>query len=134
MLGLPSPCSPRLARLSLLVLALVFFSPLTIAAPMKPLGAFDQHQDVGAPKLAGNAVYNLTDQTYTLSGGGPNAGARLEQFHLAWTKIKGDFIVQASVRFIDPGTPARRELGIMVRDSLGGSSRYAAASVQGDTL
>jgi Tol biopolymer transport system component len=101
---------------------------------MKRLGAFDQHQDVGAPKLAGNASYDPTDQVYTLSGGGPNAGTALEQFHFAWTKLEGDFIVQASVRFDDPGSQPRRQLGIMVRDSLAGSSRYAAASVHGEAL
>jgi Tol biopolymer transport system component len=100
---------------------------------MKPLGAFDHHQDIGDPKLAGNGVYNPTDQTYTLSGAGPNAGIALEQFHLAWTKLEGDFIVQASVRFLGPGTQ-RRELGIMARDSLAASSPHAAASVHGDTL
>jgi TolB protein len=120
-------------RLSIFALALLI-SPLTIAAPMKQLGAFDQHQDVGAPQLAGTAAYNPTDQTYTLSGAGPNADAALERFHFAWTKIKGDFIIQASVRFVDPGGASQHELGIMARDSLEGASRYAAAGVHGDTL
>ena len=99
---------------------------------MKQLGAFDHHQDVGAPTLAGNAVYNAANQTYTLSGGGPNVAA-LEQFHWAWTTLEGDFIVQATVHFAGPVT-SRRELGIMVRDSRASSSRYAAASVRDDTL
>ncbi|HWO09196.1 MAG TPA: hypothetical protein VNN80_06940 [Polyangiaceae bacterium] len=101
---------------------------------MKPLGAFSHHQDVGEPKLAGDAVYNPSDQSYTLSGAGPNMGTAPDPFHLAWAKLEGDFIVQASVRFVGTGTHPRRELGIMVRDSLAGSARYAAASVRGDTL
>jgi TolB protein len=126
---------PRLAHWSILALALLI-PRLAFAAPPKPLGAFDQHQDVGSPKLAGNAVYDATAQTYTLSDSGPHVGSALEQFHLAWKKIKGDFILQASVRFAGTGTGAqpRRELGIMVRDALTSSSRYAAASVHGDTL
>jgi TolB protein len=101
---------------------------------MKSLGVFDHHQDVGDPKVAGNAVYSLTDQTYTLSGAGVNQPTTLEQFHFAWKKLKGDFIVQATVRFIGAGTNPRRKLGIAVRGSGGGTSRYAAACVHGDTL
>jgi hypothetical protein len=37
---------------------------------LKALGVFDHHQDVGAPKVAGSAVYDPTDETYTLSGAG----------------------------------------------------------------
>jgi TolB protein len=107
---------------------------LTLSAPMKPLGAFEHHQDVGDPKLAGSAVYSPTDQAYTLSGAGANVDPALEQFHLAWKKIKGDFIIQASVRFAGTGARPRHELGIMVRDALAPSARYAAASVHGDTV
>jgi len=117
----------------MLALALLLSGP-SPSAPTKALGVFEHHQDVGDPKLAGNAVYSPTDQTYTLSGSGQNVGAALDQFHLAWKKIKGDFIIQASVRFAGTGALPRRELGIMVRDALTGSSRYAAASVHGDTV
>ena len=56
---------------------------------MNPLGIFDHHQDVGDPKLAGNAVYDPTDQTYTLSGAGANLWGTRDQFHFAGKKIKG---------------------------------------------
>jgi TolB protein len=128
-----SPCFRRLSQLSILVVALLM-ARLALSAPMKPLGAFDHHQDVGNPKLAGNAVYNPSDQTYMLSSAAPNAGTALEQLHLGWKKIKGDFIIQASVRFAGTGAHPGRELGIMVRDALASSSRYAAASVRGDSL
>jgi TolB protein len=129
----PRPCSPRLLQLSILVAALLS-SSLALSAPMNPLGAFDHHQDVGKPKVAGEAVYNPSDQTYTLSSPSSNVGNALERLHLAWKKIKGDFIIQATVRFAGTGAQPRRQLGIMVRDALAGSSRYAAASVHGDTL
>jgi TolB protein len=112
----------------------LLISPLALSAPEKPLGAFDHRLDVGNPKLAGDTVYNPSDQTYTLSSPGPNADNALEQLPLAWRKIKGDFIVQATVRFAGTGARPRRELGIMARDALAGSSRYAAASVHGDTV
>jgi TolB protein len=116
-----------------MVLLALLISRIGLAAPMKPLGAFDHHQDVGDAKLAGNAVYDPGDQAYTLSSPGPNVGTALEPLHFAWKKIKGDFIIQATVRFAGTGAHPRRELGIMVRDALAGSSRYAAASVHGDT-
>lgn len=101
---------------------------------MKPIGVFDHHQDIGEPKFAGGAVYNRTDQTYTLSGAGVGGASAPDQFHFAWKKITGDFIVQATVRFIGTGTNPRRKLGIVARDALNGSSRFAAACVHGDTL
>jgi TolB protein len=101
---------------------------------MKPLGVFDHHQDVGDAKFAGGAVYNLTDQTYTLSGAGVNTRTTLDQFHFVWKRIAGDFIVQATVRFIGTGDSPRRKIGIIARDALVGPSRYAAACVHGDTL
>jgi TolB protein len=104
-----------------LVLALLVFREAHPAS-MNELGAFDHHQDVGAAKLAGNAAYDLATQTYTLSSGRPNAGASPEQFHLAWKKLEGDFILQATVRFAHSAKAPRRALGIMVRNSLAGSS------------
>jgi TolB protein len=101
---------------------------------MKSLGIFDHHQDIGGPKAAGSAVYNVADQTYTLSSAGVSLPTTLEQFHFVSKKIKGDFIVQATVRFIGTGTNPRSKLGIAVRSALGGSSRYAAASVHGEAL
>jgi TolB protein len=101
---------------------------------MKPIGAFDHHQDVGEPKLAGNAVYDPSAQTYTLSGAGANMWSTRDEFHFASKKIKGDFIVQATVRFIGSGTNHHRKIGIIAREALSGSSRHAAAVVHGDTL
>jgi Tol biopolymer transport system component len=101
---------------------------------MKALGVFEQHQDVGDPKLAGDAAYDLTAQTYTLCGAGVALSSTPDQFHFAWKKIKGDFIVQATVRFIGMGGNPRRQLGIIARDALSGGSRYAAACVHGDSL
>jgi hypothetical protein len=91
--------------------------------------------------LPGNAAYNPDDQSYTLSGAVPNSVTAPGQFHFAWKRIAGDFILRATVRFMGTGAQASAgtprtpgELGLMVRDSLTGSSRYVAASVHDDTL
>jgi Tol biopolymer transport system component len=124
-------CPRHLARALVLALVVHVSSPALSAQP-QALGAFAQHQDVGTSRLAGTATYDATTQTYTLSSTGSNAGAAPDQFHLAWTKLQGDFIIQASVRFVGSPLP-RHQLGLMVRDSLASSSRYAAATVHGDT-
>jgi TolB protein len=100
----------------------------------QPVGIFDHHQDVGNPKLKGSVVYNEKDQTYTMSGAGVNMWAGIDQFHFLWKKIKGDFIIQATIQFIGKGTDPHRKIGIIARDKLTTDSRYADACVHGDIL
>ena len=107
---------------------------MSLSAQMKPLGVFDHHQDVGEPKIAGHGTYQEADQTYTMTGAGVNIWGDRDQFHFAWKKIKGDFIVQATIRFVGEGTNPHRKIGIMARDALTTGSRYADACVHGDTL
>jgi Tol biopolymer transport system component len=123
----------RAARAFFVALA-IQLSLLPLSAQMKSLGVFDHHQDVGDPKLAGNAVYNEADQTYTVTGAGADMWTNRDQFHFAWKKIKGDFIVQTTVRFVGTGAAARRKIGIIARDALTTDSRYADACVHGDRL
>ena len=105
-----------------------------LQAQMQPLGMFDHHEDVGNPKLKGTAVFNKETQTYTLSSAGKNMWATADQFHFAWKKIKGDFIIKATVRFIGKGTNPHRKIGIIARDKLSTNSRYADACVHGEQL
>src|SRR5690349_16719481 len=54
-----------------------------------PLGDFEAHGDVGAPKIAGYATYNAASQVYTLSAGGVNIWAKRDEFQYAYRKVKG---------------------------------------------
>lgn len=114
----------------------IFISTLTLPlfAQLQPLGVFDHHQDVGDPKLKGSAVYHAEDQSYEVTGAGINMWAGADQFHFLWKKIKGDFIIQATVEFVGKGTDAHRKIGIIARDKLTTDSRYADACVHGDIL
>lgn len=103
-------------------------------AQLQPVGIFDHHQDIGNPKLKGSVVYDEKEQTYTVSGAGMNMWASADQFHFLWKKIKGDFIIQATIQFIGNGTDPHRKIGIIARDNLNTGSRYADACVHGDTL
>jgi TolB protein len=82
----------------------------------QPVGAFDHHGDIGDPKIKGSATYNSSDQTYTLSGAGKNMWTNADQFQFLWKKIKGDFIINATVRFIGKGTVDHRKIGIMASE------------------
>src|SRR5688500_11374712 len=101
---------------------------------LEPVGIFDHHQDVGNPALKGAVIYDKENQTYTMSGAGKNMWATEDQFHFLWKKIKGDFIIRASIKFIGNGTDAHRKIGIMARDEATTDSRYADACVHGDIL
>jgi TolB protein len=117
------------------LMLLVTCSNVTILfAQLEPVGIFEHHQDVGNPKLKGSAIYDKESQVYTLTGGGNNMWYTADQLHFAWKKIKGDFIIRATVKFIGKGTDDHRKIGIIARDNLNTDSRYADACVHGDIL
>jgi len=117
------------------VLIMLLLIPFPILfAQLHPIGVFDHHEDVGNPKLKGSGIYNKNDQTYTLSSAGKNMWTNADQFHFAWKKIKGDFIIKATVRFIGKGAADHRKIGIIARDRLTTGSRYADACVHGNVL
>ena len=118
---------------------LVFFLLLLSCPPLwaqnsaagTPLGLFDAHGDVGNPIRQGNVTYNPATQEYLMEGAGTNMWQRIDQFHFLWKKIKGDFIITASVKFIGKGVAGHRKIGIIARDQLTTGSRYADACVHG---
>lgn len=106
----------------------------SLHADMNPLGLFNHHQDVGKPKLAGSASYDSKTQSYTLSAAGLNMWAAEDEHHFAWKKIKGDFIMRATLEFVGEGVDPHRKIGIIARNHLGKGSSQAYACVHGDTL
>lgn len=120
---------------SYLVLFIVSFQAnFVYGQALEPVGIFDHHQDVGDPKLKGSVVYDKDNQTYTMSGAGKNMWATEDQFHFLWKKIKGDFMIRATIKFIGKGAAEHRKIGIIARDNLNTGSRYADACVHGDIL
>ncbi|MBC7948065.1 MAG: PD40 domain-containing protein [Chitinophagaceae bacterium] len=97
-------------------------------------GMFEGHGDVGQPALPGSSSYNKLTQEYTLQGAGVNMWGSTDQFHFLWKKIKGDFIISATIRFVGNGRHDHRKIGIMAREKLTPDSRYADACVHGDEL
>src|SRR5215207_10883539 len=88
-----------------------------ISAQAVPLGDFDAHGDIGAPKIAGSAAYNPVSQDYTLTAAGTNMWAQRDEFHFVWKKMGGDFILQTRVELIGKGVDPHRKAGLIVRVS-----------------
>ncbi len=100
-----------------------------------PVGIFDDHLDIGHPKLAGDASYDETSQAYTLKGAGDNIWFNRDEFQFAYKKIKGDFILTADFDFAGDtaGANGHRKTGWMIRESTdeGAASANACKHIDG---
>src|SRR6187402_3116782 len=105
-----------------------------ISAQSSPVGDFDAHGDIGAPKIAGSAAYNPVSQDYVLTAGGTNMWAERDEFHFVWKRMTGDFILQTRVELIGKGVDPHRKAGLIVRAGLDADAPYADAVVHGDGL
>jgi WD40 repeat protein len=109
-------------------------SILALSAQSSPLGDFDAHGDVGAPKIAGSAAYNPVSQDYTLTAAGTNMWAQRDEFHFVSKRMTGDFILQTRVELIGKGVDPHRKAGLIVRAGMDADAAYADAVVHGDGL
>jgi len=98
------------------------------------LGDFDGHGDIGSPRIAGAATYSAVLQEYTLSAGGTNMWGERDEFHFAWTRTTGDFILQARIQFLGKGVDPHRKAGWIVRPSQDADAPYVDGVVHGDGL
>jgi TolB protein len=124
-----------LARISFLVsVTVVAAIPGTSSLGAQPVGIFEDHGDIGPVANHGSATYHADEDRYTLSGAGENIWAKHDEFQFAWKKMKGDFLLQARVKFIDRGVIEHRKTGWMVRESLEPDSAYVDVAVHGSGL
>ena len=109
-----------------------------IVSAQKPIGIFDDHLDIGHPKLTGAADYDDKTQTYNIVGAGYNIWFNRDEFHFVYKKIKGDFILTADFDFTGDtvGTVGHRKIGWMIRESLDEAavSMVACKHIDGLTL
>lgn len=97
-------------------------------------GIFQNHSDVGNPKIKGSTIYDSKTKTYTLNGGGYNIWFNRDEFQFDYKKLKGDFILTANFEFIGEGKEGHRKIGWMVRESLADSAVHISAVSHGDGL
>lgn len=109
--------------------------PLLSAMPENMrLGDFTGHDDIGSPKIPGSATYDPATQSYTIAGAGTNMWFARDQFHFAWKRVRGDFILRTRFEFIGSGSVAHRKVGWMVRPNLDADAPYADCAEHGDGL
>jgi len=118
------------------MLAAVLLCPLfpTLSIAQKPVGLFSKDADIGAVLHPGSASYDAATQTYSLSGSGSNIWFNHDEFHYAYIRIKGDFILQARGQLVGKGVELHRKFGWMVRSTLDSSAAMICAAVHGDGL
>lgn len=73
------------------------------------MGIFTNHTDIGNPKIKGAVVYNTNDQSYNLKAAGYNIWFNRDEFHYAYRKLKGDFILTADVQLTGEGKDPHRK-------------------------
>jgi TolB protein len=113
---------------------LVLVGAVTGEAQEPGLGQFDGHGDVGSPRLAGSATWNAASQEYVLTAAGVNMWGPRDEFHFAWRKMKGDFVLPARVELLGQGVDHHRKLGWIARKTLDDDSPYVDGTVHGDGL
>lgn len=128
-----------MSMIKIIFLPTVFLSLLLSAATQvfadgTRLGQFDAHGDIGNVKKPGFAKYDEENQVYTIGGSGANMWADTDEFHYAWRKIKGDFIVRARMELIGEGVDPHRKIGWTVRRDLDPHGMHVNASLHGDGL
>jgi TolB protein len=105
-----------------------------VAAGQAATGIFEHHADIGDCQIAGDMVYDPGNQTCLMTGSGENIWFDRDQFHFAWMRMKGDFILRARVDFIGKGGHAHRKAGLMVRAGTGTGAPHVSGVVHGDGL
>ena len=104
------------------------------AISQNPAGIFERTADVGPVRHAGKASYDPETQVYRLSGAGANAWFAQDEFHYAYKKLEGDFILQARGKWLGEGADPHRKFGWMARTGLDTSAAMVCATVHGDGL
>src|SRR6266576_595623 len=98
------------------------------------LGVFDHHGDVGRTRNPGSVVYDAVHEVYTIAGSGANMWADHDDFHFAWKRLQGNFILTARAQFTGAGVEPHRKLGWTVRSTLATGAPHVTAAVHGDGL
>jgi TolB protein len=101
-----------------LSLLLFFFFCQSIQS-QRPVGIFQNHEDIGNPRLAGSSSYDEPTQSYYIKGSGYNIWFNRDEFQFLYKKISGDFVLTANFEFMGDtaGAVGHRKIGWMIRES-----------------
>src|SRR5690606_33844709 len=99
---------------------------MILVALAAALGQFEAHADLGISVPPGRTTYNAVSQEYTLSPSGTT--------HIVWRRIKGNFILQASVEPGGENPSPDGAVGIVIRNGIGPESSYAGLLIGAEGL
>ena len=117
-----------------IVLAVAVISSLPSYGQDYMRNMFDGQNDIGNCRFKGDLQFMPGSQGYLLTGSGDNIWSGEDQFHFAWKKLSGDFILTADISFVGKGSHEHRKAGWMIRSSLDPRSPHVSAAVHGDGL
>ena len=86
----------KLVCMKKITLLLCFLLAILFSANAQKTGMFDGNEDVGNPAKKEQQII-IPNQEYTMTCGGRNMWANNDQFRFLWNKIKGDFMISATV-------------------------------------
>src|SRR5712664_1465182 len=93
-------------KMRLGILAPLLASLLSIAKIMagEDFGLFEGQGDVGKPSKAGSVIFNSTNRTYVVSGGGANMWSTNDDFYFVWKRLSGNFSLAADIEGLGAST------------------------------
>lgn len=113
---------------------ILLISCSVVFAQNNPVGFFETHKDIGNPKIKGSVIYDANEQNYTIRSGGYNIWFNRDEFHYAYNKIKGDFILTANMKLLGKGVDPHRKIGWMIRASEQDDAAQISAVLHGDGM
>jgi regulation of enolase protein 1 (concanavalin A-like superfamily) len=120
------PIRPHLFVVLFLAILHAAAHAAVVSSPVVGLPAPWQHQDIGDPGRAGNAISE--GSKFTILGGGADIGGVADECHFAYQKVSGDAVLVARVAGMRD-TNLWAKAGVMIRESLGAGSRHALMAV-----
>ena len=109
----------------LLFILIFSFCSTGLRAQSGSIGIFTHNEDIGNPKLKGDARYDAATKTYFVKGAGYNIWFARDEFRFLYKELSGDFILRANFQLVGTKGNAHRKMGWMIRES----SDEAAASI-----
>ncbi len=117
-----------------LCLTFAFLMSFVALKAQNPVGFFENHADIGPVLNKGTATYDAATRKYTITGSGNNMWFKRDEFHFAWKKLKGDFIITTQPTLIGNGGDAHKKAGIIARIGVDTSSAMVCLTVHLDGL
>src|SRR5258707_7634322 len=102
--------SNRLA--TTIVLTFLCVASATVSfAQQKGLGMLDGQTDIGNGTKPRSTTYDAAKGTYTVAGAGTHMCGSGDELHIAWLRLKGNFILTTRAEPAGKGVAAHREIG-----------------------